>query len=61
MNSTKDISVSLPVELLEYLSKVIKVGLQRSNIPAEARKSITYWWEAEYDLIKSEIQINICS
>ena len=59
MDSTKDISVNLPAELLEYISKVIKVGLQRASIPAEARKSISYWWEAEYGLIKSEIQIKI--
>ena len=58
MNKPKplpDIAVNIPYELLESFSEVIKIGLQRAKINPENRKSLSTWWEVEYDLIQSEI------
>jgi len=58
MESLKDISVNLPVELLDSLSEVIKVGLQRAKIPPEDRKSLSSWWEAEHEIVQSYLPKN---
>jgi len=57
MDSLPDITVNLPAELLDSLAEVIKTGLQRSTrLSPEARKSISTWWEVEYDLIQEELE-----
>lgn len=50
-----DVSVMLPVELLESLSKAIEVGIQRAKMPTEDRKQLDAWWEAEKDFLNDHI------
>jgi hypothetical protein len=50
-----DISVLLPVEHFDTLSKVIEMGLQRAKISHMERTNLAAWWEAEKALIAEEI------
>lgn len=54
-NSLGDIQLNIPIELVDELSAVIQVGLQRAKISQEARKSLASWWEAERGLIAEEL------
>jgi hypothetical protein len=54
MAETPDIAVYLPVELLDDFSEVLRVGLQRSKISPEAKKSLGSWWEAEKEFLTVE-------
>ena len=51
MNSTPDISLNVPSELLDEFSEVMKCGLQRANITIKAKKSLASWWEAEKEFM----------
>jgi len=50
-----DISVNIPSELLEDLSKVIKMGIQKAKISPAARKQLAAWWEVEKQLATDSI------
>lgn len=59
METLPDITVNIPLELLDSFVEVIQTGLRRTNkIAPEEKKSLKFWWEAEYDLIQSEIEKN---
>lgn len=55
INFPQDVSLLLPVELLDSLAKVVNEGIQRANIPPADRKEIAAWWEAEYSLIQDSL------
>ena len=54
MDSTSDITVHLPGEHFEALSKVILEGLRRAKIDAQIRKELLTWWEAESEFIRDD-------
>jgi len=58
MAKTPDIAVYLPVELVDDFSEVLRVGLQRSKISPEAKKSLGLWWEAEKEFLVVETNEN---
>ena len=55
MDDLGDINVLIPAEHFEAFSKVISAGLQRAKIDPSARNELSAWWEAEKDMIASEI------
>ena len=54
-NTLGDITVHLPQEHLDDLSKVIEMGLQRAKLSQEARANLASWWEAERGMIAEEL------
>jgi len=55
METLPDISFNIPSELLDPISEVIRMGLQRATkITPEQRKMITAWWEAEHQMIRDD-------
>lgn len=56
MDSLPDIALNIPSELLDPISEVIRMGIQRATkITPEQRKQIEAWWVAELQLIKDEL------
>lgn len=54
MPAQQDVTVNLPKELLDSLSEVLRVGLEKAKIPPDDRKQLTCWWDAEAEFIREE-------
>jgi 4-aminobutyrate aminotransferase-like enzyme len=58
MAKRTDVTLTLPMEYLDTLSAVIQTGLQHTKIKAEVRRELDAWWQAEHDLIQSELELS---
>ena len=55
MNIKQDVSINIPTELLDELSSVIRIGIQRAKISKKSRKELSTWWAAESDFINEDL------
>ncbi len=55
MDSIPDITVHLPGEHFDALSKVILEGIRRAKIDARSRKELKTWWEAESEFVRDDL------
>lgn len=58
MPERSDVTITLPTEHLESLSAVISAGLNHAKLKPESRRELKAWWDAEYDLIQSELELS---